>query len=84
MDDLKEDKELAAVFTDKKEIKNNIRKASNSRKNKNTENDIMIVGKPVQSKIKVQCSYMNLYKYRYKVWKEQLILFSYRLELRLY
>ena len=50
MDDLKEDKELAAVFTDKKEIKNNIRKASNSRKNKNTENDIMIVGKPVQSK----------------------------------
>ena len=83
MDDLKEDKELAAVFTDKK-IKNNIRKASNSRKNKNTENDIMIVGKPVQSKIKVQCSYMNLYKYRYKVWKEQLILFSYRLELRLY
>ncbi len=38
MDDLKEDKELAAVFTDKKEIKNNIRKASNSRKNKNTEN----------------------------------------------
>ncbi len=75
MDDLKEDKELAAVFTDKKEIKNNIRKASNSRKNKNTENDIMIVGKPVQSKIKVQCSYMNLYKYRYKVWKEQLILF---------
>lgn len=52
MDDLKEDKELAAVFTDKKEIKNNIRKASNSRKNKNTENDIMIVGKPVHSKNK--------------------------------
>ena len=49
MDDLKEDKELAAVLQTK-EIKNNIRKASNSRKNKNTENDIMIVGKPVQSK----------------------------------
>ena len=62
MDNLKEDKELAAVFTDKKEIKNNIRKASDSRKNKSTENDIVIVGKPVQSKIKAQCSYMNLYK----------------------
>ncbi len=83
MDDLKEDKELAAVFTDKKEIKNNIRKASNSRKNKNTENDIMIAENQCNQKIKVQCSYMNLYKYRYKVWKEQLILFSYRLELRL-
>lgn len=84
MDDLKEDKELAAVFTDKKEIKNNIRKASNSRKNKNTENDIMIVGKPVQSKIKVQCSYTNLYKYRYKAWRERLILYSYQQGLRLY
>ena len=83
MDDLKEDKELAAVLQTK-EIKNNIRKASNSRKNKNTENDIMIVGKPVQSKMKVQCLYTNLYKYRYKVWKERLILYSYQQGLRLY
>lgn len=47
MDDLKEDKELVVVFIDKKEIKNNIRKVFNSRKNKNIENDIMIVGKLV-------------------------------------
>ncbi|WP_459501550.1 ATP-binding protein [Bacillus sp. C1] len=49
IDDLKKDKELAAVFIDKKENKETIKKVSDDKSNKNSENDIMIVGKPLQS-----------------------------------
>ncbi|MDM5187768.1 ATP-binding protein [Bacillus sp. DX4.1] len=47
--DLKNDKDLAAVFTDKKENKEKIKKVSDGKTKKNSENDIMIVGKPLQS-----------------------------------
>lgn len=49
IEDLKKDKDLAAVFIDKKENKEKIKKMSDNKTNKNSENDIMIVGKPLQS-----------------------------------
>lgn len=49
IEDLKKDKDLAAVFIDKKENKEKIKKVSDDKTKKNSENDIMIVGKPLQS-----------------------------------
>lgn len=48
IDDLKNDEDLAAVFTDKKESKK-IKTVSDGEVRNNYENDIMIVGKPLQS-----------------------------------
>ncbi|ABS21523.1 ATP-binding protein [Bacillus cytotoxicus] len=48
IDDLKADKELAAVFINQKENKNKIRQFPDGKTKQSSENDIMIVGKPLK------------------------------------